>query len=136
MTLVTERKLNPKLITMQKLLTLLVTVLHPIFGTRYTRNGATFLEDVDISVGYAQWVVISGLDSEYIQDDFIVLSEMKQTLFNYIEQYGTIETDIDFTESFWKLQISSLEDVEQKAKSRYHDLNIYLGTVEKTHEKR
>ena len=136
MTLVTERKLNPKLITMQKLLTLLVTVLHPIFGTRYTRNGATFLEDVDISVGYAQWVVISGLDSEYIQDDFIVLSEMKQTLFNYIEQYGTIETDIDFTESFWKLQISSLEDVEQKAKSRYQDLNIYLGTVEKTHEKR
>ena len=33
------------------------------------------------------------------------------------------DTEVDFSESFWKLQISALEAAEKKAKNKFKDLN-------------
>ena len=121
---------------MQKVILYLLSFLASVFGNRYNLNGATFLEDINISVGYAQWIVISGLDTEYIEDDFINLNEMKKKLFKYIKEYATLNTEVDFSESFWKLQISALEAAEKKAKNKFKDLNIYLGKSKRKHGKR
>ena len=106
---------------------LIVTMLSPVHCEDFHLNGASFLQQADLSLGYAQWLVVSAFDTSYLQEDFLTLEEMKKSLFNYIEEQGGIAAD---NVILWKFQIATLEAISKKAKERYKDLNIYIGNID------
>ena len=122
--------------------TLLLSALSlvPVLGLRYDRNGVTFLQDVDISIGFKTWLVISAFDTDFLQEDFILLEEMKKQMYKYIEYYNILqeeESDIFGGESIWKLQVDSLEATSKIAQTKFSDLSVYFGNIEEAkHEKR
>ena len=58
---------------------LIVTMLSPVHCEDFHLNGASFLQQADLSLGYAQWLVVSAFDTSYLQEDFLTLEEMKKS---------------------------------------------------------
>ena len=112
-------------------------MFHCVFGIRYDRMGATFLQDVSISIGYKEWVIISAFNTDFIEEDFVHLEQMKKRLFKFIEYYKDDKESIKIIgESIWNLQKASLEAKTEEARKKFQDMNVYLGLNGKSHEKR
>ena len=97
-----------------------------MFGNRYNLNGTTFLEDTEVDFSESFWKLqISALEAaEKKAKDIHNANQKSDKVDLFMERYNlnlghlnsTLNTEVDFSESFWKLQLSALEAAEKKAK--------------------
>ena len=122
---------------MRQHLLIILSLFQRVFGFRYDLSGASFLQDIDISIGYKQWVVISAFNMDYIEQDFVQLEQMKERLFKYIEHFKDDKERTNIIgDSIWNLQRQALETKAKEARDKFEDMHIYLGDNTKSHEKR
>ena len=102
-----------------------MTILFNPVTTRIDREGVSFSQQEDVSIGYAKWTIVSYLDTGFLTSEMGTLTSMMDNLHKNFEQWKRASGTE--TISYLELQMEELIKRLGVASAKLEDIQIYIG---------
>ena len=108
-----------------------MTILFNPVTTRIDREGVSFSQQQDVSIGFAKWTIVSYLDTAYLESEFRTLQKMMDNLLSNFEKWKNSSGNDG--NSYLELEMENLKKTSNVAETKLEDLQIYIGNQASSH---